>query len=112
GTSRPDYAIQLPAGKTLRQSDDGSLVTGPDIPRRCSLAEPALVDTMHVELGDSSVRFGPRDRSEYVALRLGDTGKPSPDATFVTWSADPDAPYYCVEPWMGPPNAPGHGRGL
>ena len=25
--------------------------------------------------------------------------------SFVSWSKE-DAPYYCVEPWMSPPNAP------
>ena len=25
--------------------------------------------------------------------------------TFVTWTFNDEAPYFCVEPWMGPPNA-------
>ena len=24
----------------------------------------------------------------------------------ITWTADDKVPYYCIEPWMGPPNAP------
>jgi galactose mutarotase-like enzyme len=30
----------------------------------------------------------------------------------VTWTFNDDAPYYCVEPWMGPANAPEHKVGL
>jgi galactose mutarotase-like enzyme len=25
--------------------------------------------------------------------------------TFVTWTK-PESPYYCIEPWMSPPNSP------
>ena len=30
----------------------------------------------------------------------------------LTWTEKPDSPFYCVEPWMGPPNAPAHKTGL
>ena len=30
----------------------------------------------------------------------------------MTWSAAPDAPFFCVEPWMGPPNPVETGVGL
>ena len=112
GESRQDYVITLPPGKTARQTDDGNLAPGPKLPRRCPLSEPALVDTFHVDLKGNSFRFGPRDNREYVAVSLGEASPPADGSTFVTWSAAADAPYYCVEPWMGPANAPGHGHGL
>ena len=44
---------------------------------------------------------------------IGDSDPlPPADAAIVTWSGSDDAPYYCVEPWMGPPNAPGTQTGL
>ncbi len=110
--TRDDYMIELPAGDTARQSAIGGLVPGPDLPRRCPLSAPDLVDTIHLELAANTMRFGPADGSEFIAITHGTQNPPPPDATFVTWTAAPDAPYYCVEPWMGPPNAPGHGRGL
>jgi galactose mutarotase-like enzyme len=30
----------------------------------------------------------------------------------VTWTQADDSPFYCVEPWMGPANAPEHRKGL
>lgn len=110
--TRDDYVIELPAGQTARQSADGGLVPGPDLPRRCRLSAPELIDTIHLNLAANTVRFGPADRSEHVTLSHDTTHPPPSDAAFVTWTAAPDVPYYCVEPWMGPPNAPGHGRGL
>jgi len=109
---RSDYELLLPSGRTARQSADGALIDGPDLARRVSLADPALVDTFHLGLADNTVRFGPADHSESIAVAVGTVTPPDPDATLVTWSVTPDAPSYCVEPWMGPPNAPEHGRGL
>ena len=104
--------IELPAGDTLRQSAIGGMTPGPEIKRRTRLSNPDLVDTIHVDLAANTVKFGPADGSEHVKVTLGTQSPPAPDAAFVTWTASPDAPYYCVEPWMGPPNASGHGRGL
>ena len=47
-----------------------------------------------------------------IRLRIGSGGKPSGDTTVVTWTSGPEAPFYCVEPWMGPPNSPETGTGL
>lgn len=110
--TRDDYLLVLPPGDTARQSAVGGLVPGPKIPRRCPLSHPDLVDTFHLDLAGNTVRFGPADGSEHVDVKLGTTAKPAADATFVTWTRSPDAPYYCVEPWMGPANAVEHGRGL
>ena len=56
--------------------------------------------------------FGQKGKPGDVIVRLGVENVPPPDATFVTWAAAPDTPYYCVEPWMGPANAPAHKVGL
>ncbi|MCF3651265.1 aldose epimerase [Synoicihabitans lomoniglobus] len=110
--TRDDYVIQLPRAASAKQTATGDIVPGPHLPRRCPLSHPDLVDTIHVGMAENHLRFGPADGSEFVALTNGSSTVPHPEACFVTWTADPDAPYYCVEPWMGPPNAPGHGRGL
>lgn len=110
--SRDDYFIKLPSAESYRQTDTGALIEGPNISRLSTLSNPDLVDTIHMGLAGNTVNFGPKDDSETISVSLGAAAKPDPDAAFVTWTASPDVPYYCVEPWMGPPNAPGHGRGL
>jgi len=37
---------------------------------------------------------------------------PPADAVFVTWTLADASPFFCVEPWMGPPNAPENKSGL
>lgn len=110
--TRDDYFIKLPPADAVRQTATGSLEPGPTLSRLTTLSNPDLVDTIHVGLAHNTVKFGPKDDSEHVTVSLGTTAKPDPDAAVVTWTADPDAPYYCVEPWMGPPNAAEHARGL
>jgi Galactose mutarotase and related enzymes len=110
--SRADYAIDLSATERLNHAPDGALVPGPTLASTESLANPDLLDTIHTRLKSNTATFGHPKRREHVRIQLGTTKTPPPDAAFVTWSPDATAPFYCVEPWMGPPNAPEHQRGL
>ncbi len=109
---RSDYVIQLPAARSARQDTSGTIVDGPALPRQPSLADPLLIDALHLQLRQSECTFGPRESSERVTVRLGTRPQPPPEATFVTWTENDKSPFYCVEPWMGPPNAPEHRLGL
>jgi galactose mutarotase-like enzyme len=110
---RSDYAIRIPATKTLRQDQaKGPLIPGPVLQQQESLANPSLIDVQHLGLKTNSVVFGPVNAPGEVTVRLGTEKVPPPDATFVTWTLDENAPFYCVEPWMGPPNAPENKIGL
>ncbi|HWL16744.1 MAG TPA: aldose epimerase [Opitutus sp.] len=112
GLQRSDYAVRIPAGEHLRQDGAGQLVAGPKLPLESNLAEPGLIDTLHTKLRGNEAVVTERGRGGRIAVRLGTAKTPPADATFVTWTSDEKAPYFCVEPWMGPPNAPGHQRGL
>jgi galactose mutarotase-like enzyme len=112
GAKRDDYTIRIPAAEHLKQDAAGQLVAGPSLGLEENLGNPALIDTIHTKLRGNEVVFGSRSPGDKVRVRLGTAKVPPPDAAFVTWSADLQAPYYCVEPWMGPPNALEHKRGL
>lgn len=112
GATRKDYTIRIPSTKRLRQDATGALVAGPRLQSDESIANPALIDTLHTALRSNETVFGEKDRAGDVTVRLGRDKIPPPDATFVTWTVADDSPFYCVEPWMGPPNAPEHKLGL
>lgn len=112
GSSRGDYLIQIPAGRRLRQDPQGALVPGPDLEVRTTVANPDLIDTIHTDLKSREIVFGEKGRPGDVKVGLGTDRVPPAQAAFVTWTAAPDSPFYCVEPWMGPPNAPETGIGL
>lgn len=113
GLVRGDYAIRIPAGKTLKQDQaNGALLPGPALKPQESMANEALLDTIHVGLKNNTVVFGPAGAPGEVSVKLGTTKVPSPDVAFVTWTQEANSPFYCVEPWMGPPNAAGTKMGL
>jgi galactose mutarotase-like enzyme len=112
GTTRADYLIRIPATKRLRQDPTGALITGPTLQAEESISNPALIDTLHGGLRSNEVVFGEKGRPGDVSVRLGTEKVPPTEAVFVTWTLADDSPFYCVEPWMGPPNAPGHKVGL
>lgn len=112
GTKRGDYLIRIPAAKRWRQDSTGALIAGPSLGLQEPLANPLLIDTIHAGLQGNEVVFGEKGRPGDVTVTLGTTKVPAPDACFVTWTLAEDSPFFCVEPWMGPPNAPEHRIGL
>ncbi len=113
GLKRSDYAIRIPATRTQKQDpNNGAVLPGPTIQPQENLTNPALLDTIHIGLKNNTVVFGPPNSPGEVAVSLGTAKIPSPDAAFVTWTQADDSPFYCVEPWMSPPNAPGTKTGL
>jgi galactose mutarotase-like enzyme len=112
GTARGDYLIRIPATKRLRQDAKGALIPGPPLKPEESLANRELIDVLHTGLRSNEVTVGEKRRGGEVVVRLGTEKVPPANATFVTWTFADDSPYYCVEPWMGPPNAPEHKVGL
>jgi len=112
GTKRSDYMIRIPATKRYRQDAKGALVDGPVLQTEESLANPALIDALHTGLRHNEIVFGEKNSRGDVVMHLGTEKTPHPQATLVTWTYTDESPFYCVEPWMGPPNAPEHKVGL
>ncbi len=106
GRGRGDYSIRIPATRVRRHNTRGHLVPGPAFGPEESLGNPELVDSIHFGLKSNTAMFFPSGGGSGVAVKNGLDAVPHPEMAFVTWSADAEAPYYCVEPWMGPPNAP------
>jgi galactose mutarotase-like enzyme len=105
GTGRSDYRVRIAAGAHVRQDAKGSLVAATGIQPEENLANPALSDTQHYRLQQPDVVMAEAGKSGAVVVRVGADRVPHPDATIVTWSESESAPFYCIEPWMGPANA-------
>lgn len=112
GSSRSDYRIRIPAKEAYRHKSDGSLLPMSDWQQEDRFDSSGLRDRIHCRLRSNSVVFGPADGEEQIHMRIGTEEKPSAATTVVTWTETDDSPFYCVEPWMGPPNSPEHGFGL
>lgn len=108
--------LTMPPAVRARQLADGAL--GPAEPgaQRYRLDDPSLQDTFHVLQGRSPVTLSmpPLDgatRERTLRLSL-EAGGDADWHTVTTWTESPGADFFCVEPWLGLPNAIHHGHGL
>lgn len=112
GLSRKDYVLEIPATKTLRHIETGRLVDGPRLGPRESLAGRDLADTIFTGLRGHTFELAERATGQCLRFLTGFTNTGSRDAAVVAWTEDEKAPFYCIEPWMGPPNSPENKTGL
>lgn len=112
GLTRKDYSIEVPATRTLRHIENGRLVDGPRFNARETFDNPALSDTIHTGLRGHNFVVTEIPTGQRLRFNTGFTNTTARDAAVVTWAADEKTPYYCVEPWMGPPNSPENKLGL
>jgi galactose mutarotase-like enzyme len=112
GSKRGDYIIRILAASTLKQDPAGNLVPGPKLSTDVPMDSPDLIDTIHAGLRSPEVAFGEKGQAGDVVLRVGSETSAPADAVFVTWTQAADSPFFCVEPWMGPPNSPDTKKGL
>lgn len=113
GLTRDDYTVRIPSRRIAKQEHvTGKLVDQPYLAAEEKLSNPALIDTVHLDLAGNSAVVTERTTGNTLSLRIGTAKTPPAGSAMVTWSADPTSPFFCVEPWMGPPNAPGNQLGL
>jgi len=109
---RADYLLRIPARKAFRHTADGRLEPEKNFSPECTFADPGIVDLLRCKLKSNLITFGPKSEEENITIRHGADPVPAPWATVVTWTEKDDSPFYCVEPWMGLPNAPELEKGL
>ena len=77
----------------------------PAIPSPANLENPDLINAIHYELEKPTAEISLLNGEEKIRISEVGGAEAGSRTCFVTWSQD-DASYYCVEPWMSPPNAP------
>jgi galactose mutarotase-like enzyme len=110
--TRADYALHIPAKKAFHHAADGHLELEKNVAPESTFADPVNVDLIRCKLKSNLIRFGPKSDEEDIKIRVGHEHVPPPWTSIVTWTENDTSPFYCVEPWMGPPNAPEHKNGL
>lgn len=111
-TTREDYVLRIPAKKAARHAANGSLTPLPVPDETLPLSNQGLVDRIHYQLTDSVIECQCQKDDSKLEIEIGTNSRPNPGFAIVTWTESNDAPFYCIEPWMGPPNAPEHRIGL
>jgi len=110
---RAESSVELPHTEPRRQLADGSISEAePGLPRY-SLADPGIVDTFHCLTRQSDepmlIKLPGLTRTIGFELQQPDS---VPWYAVTTWTESDTSDFYCVEPWIGLPDAIHNGRGL
>lgn len=114
GLSRREHSLSLDAGRACVAGlpTKGRLLDLDPFSNPVPLDHPGLSDAaIHCALRSPEAVLSSAASSLSIVVRHQKSILEDHHAAFVTWSPV-DAPFYCVEPWMGPSNATEHGQGL
>jgi galactose mutarotase-like enzyme len=108
---RAEWEFAVDSVQQVRQNAEGLIYPQPSSPRPFRLSDPDLIDSMHVLSGQGPVLLRHRSSGRCLAIHLNRPDS-APWYAVTSWTEKPDSDFYCLEPWMGLPNAIHHGQGL
>jgi galactose mutarotase-like enzyme len=108
---RADWTLHLPCAAWGRQSPDGAIVREEVEADIFGLDDDAAIDRFQIEPKSGNVTLLNRRTDKQLVFRLDHPGS-VPWYAVTTWTQKADSDFYCVEPWLGLPNAIHHGQGL
>ncbi len=102
---RDNCRVRLPSGVRLAGAGSWTTVTRSPSPSRIvSANDPELPGS--IVLADTGAQaLEVEDEAAGIATRVSVEGSETSFPTWVVWTAGPDAPYICLEPWTDAPNA-------
>jgi galactose mutarotase-like enzyme len=105
GGARERCLVRVPAGTRLQSADGWRTVTREVAAARALASRsPELPGSVVLEkTGATSLEI--EDETAGLAARVSVEGSEQSFPVWVVWSATPDAPYVCLEPWTDAPNA-------
>jgi galactose mutarotase-like enzyme len=110
---RGEATIALPRNVHRRQLADGTTTEAAPGATRYCFDDPQIIDRFHCLDGepDAPVRIEMPAQQRAIEIDLRRPGS-TPWYAVTTWTLAPDSDFYCVEPWLGLPDAIHTGLGL
>ena len=99
-----DHLLNLSAKKTFQYQLDGTLVDNPKSNYPVPLGDEKLINRVHYQLESPDAEISLLNREETIRISEASWSGKGSRQCFVSWTK-PGQPYYCLEPWMSPPNA-------
>ncbi len=105
GGARRDCRVRLPAGTLLESGDSWRTIGRRAVPARTvDAAAPELPGSIVLaDTGATALEL--EDSVAGIATRVAVEESAQSFPIWVAWTAAPDAPYVCLEPWTDAPNA-------
>jgi galactose mutarotase-like enzyme len=108
---RADWTLELPCEAWGRQSADGSIVREKPATTELRLSDRDIIDRFQIMPTESTVTLRHQSNGRRLAFELTHPGS-VPWYAVTTWTQAPESDFFCIEPWLGLPNAIHHGEGL
>lgn len=109
--SRHEWSLDLPCKSWGRQDTAGAIVHEPATASKLRLDDPAIIDRFHIGMQTSRFALHHAQTGQRLTLDLAPQNS-VPWYAVTTWTQQADSDFYCVEPWLGLPNAIHHAEGL
>ena len=106
--SLSDHSLFMPAKSVYQYEENGSLTK--KVPAKeysYRLDAPDLINNIFNQTTEPKAEISLLNGEETIRISEVGGAETGSRLSFVTWT-NPDAPYFCVEPWMSPPNSPGN----
>ena len=108
---RADWVLDLPCASWGRQEPDGSIREEEATASLLRLDDAALIDRFQIQPLGADITLLNTRTDRRLIFELKHPGS-APWYAVTTWTETPESDFYCVEPWLGLPNAIHHGQGL
>jgi aldose 1-epimerase len=109
---RANWTLDLLCQGWGRQAADGSVIHEPVTAENLRLDDPSLVDRYQIGPKSGRVVLANAVTDRRLVFDLVSGNNLVPWYAVTTWTEKADSDFYCVEPWLGLPNAIHHGEGL
>ena len=106
---RADWTLHLPSAAWGRQAADGSVIREEAKQSDLRIDDPTLIDRYQIGPKESKIVLSNAKSSSRLVFEFD---SPAPWYAVTTWTEKADSDFYCIEPWLGLPNAIHHGEGL
>ncbi|MCH8540356.1 MAG: aldose epimerase [Opitutales bacterium] len=106
GKSRSEYEVMIPHRRAFRQNpEDGDLEALKPLGKVVTLDNPELWNRIHTGLRSNEFILREKGEDGHLLIRTNENKGFLNKMACLTWSESAESPYYCVEPWMAPPNS-------
>jgi galactose mutarotase-like enzyme len=108
---RADWMLHLPCTAWGHQTPEGAIVREPAMQTDLRLISSAPIDRFQIGPKKDVITLQNSRTGKQLALNLKHPGS-EPWYAVTTWTENAGSDFYCIEPWLGLPNAIHHGEGL
>ena len=108
---RAEWSLHVPCVAWGRQAADGSIMREKATAADLSLGDRDIIDRFQIEPTAPMITLRHEGSGRRLVFELAHAGA-APWYAVTTWTQAAESDFYCIEPWLGLPNAIHHGEGL